>query len=81
MASRLSICTRASERPMNTSALGVAASLPGLDLGSERGLIRQTPAQALAIEEADFELGHLEPTDILRRVVEFDAVAAGLALP
>jgi len=68
------ICILSSKGPSNAPVLGIAACLPGGDLGGERGLIRETPIQALAIENADFDLGHVEPTGMLRRVVEFDAV-------
>ena len=61
------------EGPHNTFLVGIAAPLPGVYLRHERVSIRQTPIQALAIRDADFDFSHIEPTGMLGRVVKDDA--------
>src|SRR3972149_6469471 len=73
MSSQFLICILPSERPFDASLLRIAALLPGVDLGIERGTIRQAPVKALTIKDADFDFGHVEPTGMLRGVVEYDA--------
>ena len=64
------ICILASERPRDASVLGVAERLPSCDLGCDRGAILQTPIKTLAIKDTDFNFGHVEPTGVLRGVME-----------
>ena len=59
-----------SEAPLDASLLRVAAQLPGIHFGDERGLVRQTPIKTLAVKNADFNFSHVEPTGMLRRVVK-----------
>src|SRR3990172_7105408 len=73
MSSQFLICILPSERPFDAPLLRIAALLPGVDLGIERGTIRQAPVKALTIKDADFDFGHVEPTGMLRGVVEYDA--------
>src|SRR3972149_8333753 len=62
-----------SERPRDATLVGIAAQLPGVDFGNERGAVRQTPVQTLAIEDADLDFSHIEPTGVFRSVVKDDA--------
>ena len=58
------ICVLPGERPRDTFLVGIAAQLPCIDLSDERVSIRQVPIQALAIQYADFDFGHIEPTGV-----------------
>lgn len=80
METHFSICVLSSERPLDAPVLGVAACLPSGDLGDDRGAIRQAPIQALAIKDADFDFGHIEPTGVLRGVMEDDPPQQGSRL-
>jgi len=61
-----------SERPFNTAVVGISAVLPGVDLGNDGVAVRQTPIQALAIQDANFNFRHIEPTGVFRGVVKYD---------
>src|ERR1019366_8103464 len=80
MQPHFSICILSSERPLDTSVLGVAARLPRSDLGDDRSAIRQTPIKTLAIKDADFNFGHVEPAGMLRGVMEYDPSQQGSRL-
>jgi len=75
MQTHFPICVLPSERPLDASVLGIAARLPSGDLGGERGTILQTPIKTLSqsIKDTDFNFGHVEPTGVLRGVMEDDA--------
>jgi hypothetical protein len=73
----LSICILASKCPLDSSTLGVSAPLPSGYFGAEGGSIRQSLTEALAVQDADFDLRHVEPTCVLRCVVEFDSSQQG----
>ena len=68
-----SIGVLSSEGPFDTSAPCIETALPSIDLGGECGTIWQTPAEALAIKDADFDFGQVKPTGMLRGVVEYGA--------
>src|SRR5450759_908911 len=67
------ICVLPSERPLDAPVLGVSARLPSSDLGGDRGAIWQAPIKALPIKDTDFNFGHVEPTGVLRGVMEDNA--------
>jgi hypothetical protein len=65
MSSELAIGVFNGEGSLDTSALRVSSLLPGVHLGSEGGAIGQAPTLALPIEDANLELGHVEPAACL----------------
>src|SRR5271169_1202953 len=69
----LAIRVLTSECPLDSSVLGVAASLPGCDLFCEEFLIADTAVQALATERRDLDFRHVQPAGVLGRVVKHDA--------
>ena len=71
MSSHFQICVLPRERPLDTSPLVVSASLPGIDLAGEGVTVGQAPIQALAVEDADFNFRHVQPTGMLRGVMKF----------
>ena len=73
MLRHFSIRVLPSERPRDPSLLCIAAQLPSVDLGNERGSIRKTSIQTLAIQDADFDFSHVEPTGVFRGVVKDNA--------
>ena len=62
-----------SERPRDTSLVGISALLPSVDLGNEGVAAWQASIQALAIQNADFDFDHVEPTGVFRGVVKHGA--------
>ena len=56
------------EAPVDRSASLVACRTPGAHLPLHRIYIRQSPAQTLARQHAEFAFGHIQPTPMLRRV-------------
>jgi hypothetical protein len=72
MATQLPICVSTGKRPLDTTSSGVAPPLPSRHLGGEGGLLGITACQALALQDADLDLGHVQPTGMVRRVVELD---------
>src|ERR1700678_1561568 len=58
------------EHPLNTRAGSVAVSFPSCDFGDEADLCGDTPVEALAAQDADFDLHHVEPAGVLGRVLE-----------
>jgi len=73
MSSHLDIRHSASERPRDTSLVSIPALLPSIDLGNEGVAVWQAPIQTLAIQNADFDFSHIEPTGVFRGVVKDDA--------
>jgi hypothetical protein len=59
-----------SEFPLNRFAFGVPVSLPSDNLALQQGGCGDAAIQALAAEDADFDLRHVEPAGMLGRVVE-----------
>src|SRR5215216_143257 len=58
------------ELPADAPALGVAGGEPGSDLLGERLVIGDTRGQALAGQDAELDLGDVQPTAVLGRVME-----------
>src|SRR5215207_558488 len=56
--------------PLDLGARGVALVFQLLDLAPERLLVRDAPVKALAAEDTQLDLSDVEPTAVLRRVVE-----------
>src|SRR5215207_292477 len=56
--------------PLDLGARGVALVFQLLDLSPERLLVADPPVEALAAEDAQLDLGDVEPTAMLRRVME-----------
>lgn len=77
MQTHFSIRILSSERPLDAPVLGVTACLPSRDLGGDCGAIRQAPIETLAVKDADFDFGHVEPTGVLRGVMEYDPSQQG----
>jgi hypothetical protein len=80
MPSHFCICVLPSERPLDATLLRVPAQLPGIHLGDERGLIRQTPIKALAVKNADFDFSHVEPDGMFWHVMKDDTSQQRLCL-
>ena len=66
--------------PVDFGLKVVAAALPGSDLASHGLDVVDTPVQALAHHDVDLDLGHIEPTAVLRGVDELEAVPQRLGL-
>ena len=62
------ICILTGKGPFDTPALGVTSLLPSGDFAGYRGAIWQTAVKTLAVEDADFNLGHIEPTGVFGRI-------------
>src|SRR5713226_7000068 len=60
-----------SEPPVNAHFSPIAFGLPGGDLASQLCLRTDAAVQTLPREDREFDLGHVQPTAMLRRVVEF----------
>ena len=73
MATQLPIRVFARECPLDAAFGSVAPSLPGRNFGGEGGLIGGAARQALALEDADLDLGHVQPAGVHRGVVKFDS--------
>ncbi len=80
MPSHFCIRVLSSEGPLDASLLGVAAPLPGIDFRDESGLVWKSSIEALAIQDADLDFSHVEPTGVLRGVVEDDPMQKCLSL-
>src|SRR6267378_5446185 len=72
MATQLPICVSTGKRPLDATSSSVAPSLPRRHLGSESGLLRSTAREALALQNTDFDLGHVQPAGMFWRVVKLD---------
>lgn len=70
MLSQFSICILPSERPFDSPLVVISALLPGVDFSNDGVAIGQAPIQTLAIENANFDLGHVEPTGMFRGIVK-----------
>src|SRR3954467_2500967 len=72
MSTQLPICVSTGERPLDATSGGVSPPLPSRDLGGEGGSLGSTACKALALQDADLDLGHVQPTRVFRCVVELD---------
>lgn len=61
---------------MPVDAVGgqVSALLPGSHVALQVALVLHAVLEALAGEHAEFDLGHVEPASVARRVVPLDAL-------
>ena len=73
MTPQLLISVLSSKRPLDGSLQFVSRLLPGIDLAAQQLSAVDAPVQALATEDADFDLCHVEPTGVLGRVVKAHA--------
>jgi hypothetical protein len=65
----------AGEVPFDGSAVAVKATVPSLDFVLQSGQMADSAfSQALTAEQADFDLGLVEPTAMLGRVMDSEAV-------
>jgi hypothetical protein len=72
MSAQLPICFSPGERPLDAASSGVTPPLPSRYRGGESGLLGSTARQALALQNSDLDLSHVQPTRMVRRVVELD---------
>src|ERR1019366_2268263 len=72
MSAQFSICVPARKAPVDAALSGSAPLLPGRRLGGKDSLLGSTARQALALQNPDLDLGHIQPARMLWRVVEFD---------
>lgn len=73
MASKIAICILAGEHPINAASFGIALALPAIDFAPRGYPIHQSSPKALAIQDANFDLGHVQPARMLRRVMKLHA--------
>src|SRR6266404_455261 len=72
MTAHLSIRILPREAPLDGTPGSVAAFLPGTDLATDRSQVRHASIQALSREDADLDLGHVQPAGVRGRVVKLD---------
>ena len=70
MSAEFSISVLACELPVYGAALLVSGGLPSIYLALQKIDAGDSTIQALATEDADFDLCHVEPTRMLGRVVK-----------
>ena len=58
------------ESPVDGTTKPIAAFFPRGDLGDERPGVGDATVEALAPQAAQFDLGHVQPATVLRRVVQ-----------
>jgi hypothetical protein len=63
--------TLTSETPVNSGAGGVAFGFQSLGFAQERSGVADAPVPALTVKDAQVQLGHVEPTAVLGRVMQF----------
>ena len=73
MLPKLAVCILSSEAPFNGASLCVSRFLPCIDFGLQGMVVGDASIQALAAEDANFDLGHVEPARVFGRVVKLDA--------
>ena len=73
MMPKLTVCILSSEVPFNGASLCVSRLLPCIDFGLQGMAIGDASIQALAAEDANFDLRHVEPARVFGRVVKLDA--------
>src|SRR5450759_983621 len=72
MPAQLPICVPTRKAPLDAASSGVAPPLPRCHRGGEDSLLGGAARQALALQNTDFDLGHIQPARMLGRVVELD---------
>jgi len=58
------------EHPFDAGAFGITLSFPGGDFATEPFCVVDSAIQALAAQDADLDLDHVEPACVLGGVVE-----------
>src|SRR6266852_5652636 len=72
MAAQLPIRVSARKTPLDAASSGIAPLLPSGDFCDEGSLLGSTARQALALQDSDLDLGHVQPARMVGRVVELD---------
>src|SRR3990170_6004696 len=70
MVSEFSIRILAGERPINAASFGIALALPAIDFAPRGRPVHQSSPKTLTIQDADFDLRHVQPARMLGRVVK-----------
>src|ERR1700676_4976100 len=78
MSAQLTIRILPREAPFDGTSGGIAAFLPGAHLATDRSQVRHASIQALSREDADLDLGHVQPAGVLGRVVKLDTAQQSL---
>ena len=73
MSLQLPICIPTCERPVDAAAGGVAAPLPGGHFARQDRRLGGTAGQALTLQHADLDLGHVQPAGVRGSVMELDS--------
>jgi hypothetical protein len=73
MSAEFSISILARERPLNGSMLRIALSLPSGNLTLQFKWVGNAPVQALAAQDANLDLCHIQPTRMFGRAVKAHA--------
>src|SRR3954454_11114629 len=68
------------EHPVDAGPRRIAGTYPGVDLGDELVAFADPPVQALAAQDADLDLDHVEPAGVLRGVVELQPSQEAVSL-
>ena len=68
-------CLRSRKLPVNYRPGRVAGGLRCGQVPFECRFVRDAPMQALARQDTEFDLGHIEPTAVLGGVVKFQLLA------
>ncbi len=63
----------AREAPFDATLICISALLPCRDFERSGGNILKAMSQTLAIQDADFDFGHIKPAGIFGRAVKLDA--------
>ena len=63
-------CFLGSELPIDRGPLGIPAEFIGMQFLGKRGHIREAASQTLALQNTEFDFGHVQPTAMFGRVVE-----------
>jgi hypothetical protein len=71
MPAQFSICTSTRKGPLDTVSRGGAPPLPRRDLGGEGSFLGGAARQALALQDIDLNLGHIQLARMLWHVAEF----------
>ena len=71
---QLDPCISSGKAPVNDLARPVALFGPRADLLAQRLKVGYPPVQALPGQHAEFQLGHVQPTAVLRRVHQLQLV-------
>ena len=70
---QLSIRVLPSEVPLDGPLFGISRLLPGINFGLQKFATGNASIQALAGEDANFDLGHIQPARMLGCVMELHA--------